>query len=386
MTPPAQPDSVVRGYPTRSHPPASAGGVVSARAGSYPVSTDQCSKYDYSISQVYGQSIFTSKGQIYGSAIKKTNSECGKVRNVRVCSSNQDHDLQLRHICCNEPTCPICYPKFSHRLAEGIIERVLGYQDVYPGDPLCHLIMSPPPDTTDFKDMKDAFGQFTKMFMKHGGKAAAVVYHPYRIKQELKIRLLDYQTELAKQNPDKKVPGFWKLVHDNVLGLRSMSDYVFYGPHFHAISTGYLMDSDEFHKKTGWVYKKMADSSGKFYELSIGEITRVAHYECTHAAWEWGKHSVRYVGAISYAKLGREKEGVTREQVKCKVCGAPVHLHAWSDVLESIGDVIETGVQERIILWKYYRRAKRKKKMREDGHQTGPSKSAGSEPLARSGL
>jgi hypothetical protein len=362
----------LRGNPIRSHPSASAGGVVSEGGGSYPDSTVRITDQYSSISQLYGQSIFTSKGHIYGSAEKKTNGECGKIRSVRLCSKDQDHDLQKRHICCNEPTCPVCYPKFSHRLAEGIVERVKGYQVVYPNDLFSHLIMSPPP-ATSYQNMKEAFGQFTKMFMKYGGKAASVVYHPYRIKNDLKTKLHYYQDGwLALHKDQRYAPDFWKLAHEDVLGIGPLKEYVDYGPHFHAIATGYLENSESFHKKTGWIYKKVKSKNG----LDTGDITRVAHYESTHTAWEWGKHSVRYVGAMSYAKLGRTKEGVRREQVKCKVCGAAVHEHAWMGLTEEIGDCIKTEVEERIILWKYWKRGKKerkKKQTKDDASTTGYS-------------
>jgi len=351
----------------------SASPTYSGGAGAYPASTLLSNSLYYSISRHDGQSIFTSKGHIYGSAQKKTKTDCGKIRSVHVCSKDPGHEMQNRHICCNEPTCPICYPKFVHRLADGITERVKGYQEVYPKDPFCHLVLSPPPGT-EYKNMKEAFAAVSKVFLKRAlGKAASVNYHPYRLRKELIGSLWMVQDVWIQQNPGKKPPGFWKLAHDNVLKLDSLSDYVVYGPHFHAIATGYLIKSNDFHRITNWIYKKVKHDSfedeadeGDSTELNIGDVVRLAHYLGTHTAWEWGKHSVRYIGAMSYAKLGRTKEGVRREQVKCKVCGAAVHEHTWMGLTEEIGDCIRTEIEERIILWKYWKREKKKRKKKDD--------------------
>ena len=253
---------------------------------------------------------------------------------------------------------------------------------MYPKDPFSHLIMSPPAGTS-YQNMKEAFAACTKMFMKYGGKAAAVEFHPYRIKDDLKPRLSEYQSNyLACNESAKTPPDFWKLAHDDVLKEGPLKDYVKYGPHFHLIATGYLEDSETFHKKTGWIYKKTANKTG----LNSGDITRVAHYESTHTAWEWGKHSVRYIGAMSYSKLGRTKEGVRREQVKCKVCGAAVHEHAWMGLTEEIGDCIKTEIEERVILWKYWKRGKKERKKKQTKDDVPTIGSSGREVVGYSEL
>ena len=361
MIAPVQPVSASRGYHTRSHPSATAGGMVNEGGGSYPAYTHQLTdQYSYT-NRHDGQSIFTSHGIIFGSASKKTNSECGKIRSVVVCSVNREHKPENRHICCKEPTCPVCYPKFSHRLAHGIIERVTGYQTVYPGDPMYHLVMWGKKDAL-FTSMKEAFNAFSKMFLKIGGKAAAVIYHPYRIKKELLPRLREYRDK----NPELQKVGFWTFAHDDVLGIGSLSEYVIPGPHFHAIATGYLQNSRLFHRKTGWGYKKKNES-----ELTDSYLISLAHYLATHTAWEWGKHSVRYIGDMSYSKLGRTKEGVRRELVKCRVCGSLVQERAWSNEMELIGDCIQTEIEEKILLWQYWKRVK-KSRVKRAGSLSAP--------------
>jgi hypothetical protein len=253
--------------------------------------------------------------------------------------------------------------------------------EVYPKDPFCHLILSPPPGT-EYKDMKEAFAAVSRVFLKRAlGKAAATNFHPYRLKKELIGSLWIAQGEWIQQNPGKNPPGFWKLAHDDALKLGSLSEYVRYGPHFHAIATGYLIKSSDFHRITKWIYKKVKHDSledeaddGDSTELEIGDIVRVTHYIATHTAWEWGKHSVRYIGAMSYANLGRTKERTIDNRVLCRVCQAPIYEYKWADLIEELGDVIRTEVKERIILWKYWKRGKKQRKKKDGVPTTGSSR------------
>jgi hypothetical protein len=305
---------------------------------------------------------------IYGSGQKKTQKDCGKVWKAHVCSLNQIHDLQLRHITCNEPTCPVCYPKFAYRLADGICERIAGYQEVYPKDPISHLVMSPP-EGTRYKDMKGAFASVTKMWIKINGKGAAVWYHPYRMRKEVVDKLKKYRIDWKKENPGKTPRGFWVWAHEDVLKLGYLGMYVKYSPHFHLLSTGYLVKSDEFYEQTGWIYKKVIRDQGEDLGnspvmLSEIQIVRVAHYISTHCAWEWGKHSVRYIGDMSYSKLGRTKVSVTSERVICKICGNAVHEHAVSQLTGEICELIRTDIRRRVITWEYWKRAKKSRAKR----------------------
>jgi hypothetical protein len=338
------------------------GGLVSEGGATYPVS--KLSKYNDTNYNVYGQSIFTSENaMIYGCAIKKTRTDCGRIWKAHICSSNADHAPQMRHITCNEPTCPVCYPKFSYRLADGICERLKGYQEVYPGDPISHLVMSPPQGTR-YKDMKTAFISVTKMFIKVGGKGAAVWYHPYRMRKEVVVKLREYRDIWMRENPDGKPKGFWIWAHEDVLKLGYLGMYVKYSPHFHLLSTGYLIKSDEFYEKTGWIYKKVIRDEGEnlgnsVVMLSDKQIKRVAHYISTHCAWEWTKHSVRYIGVMSYGNLGRTKIKTEYQPIICEICGHAVHEHAVSELTGEICEVIRTDLRRRVISWQYWKRVRK---------------------------
>ena len=338
----------------------------------YPASNsiDQLHSND----RLYGQSIFRRESSfIYGSSLNRTNSQCGTPHRQLVCSKDGGHTVITKHICCNDPQCPVCYSKFTCRLADGAIERVLGYKEVFPDDPFYHLVISPEPDTR-YRNNKEAFAAVVKVFLKYGGKAAVFWYHPYRFRSNLIWKLRRAQNQWMTENPKKRPPGFWKLARQDVLKLGSFSEYLVYSPHFHGIATGYLLNSKEFHKATGgWIYKKVKRDEGEdhldkgeavvqsAYDFTNKDLERVAHYLSTHCAYEWTKHSVRYVGDISYSKLGRKDKKTERRPQVCAKCGAPMVEHLVNTITGELGDATGIEVMQRVITWQYYKRPKKAK-------------------------
>jgi hypothetical protein len=215
--------------------------------------------------------------------------------------------------------------------------------------------------------MKHAFSTVTKVFLKVGGKMAAFWYHPYRMKSQVKLRLAMAQDAWKKEHPGEYAPGFWVFARKDVLKLGHLGNYVEYSPHFHAIASGYLLNSKEFHQMTGgWIYKKVRRDEGEelpvTHSMSQKDIERVAHYISTHTCYEWTKHSVRYVGDISYNRLARKDKHTERKPAVCPKCGAPLHEHLVNQITGELGMVCETEVMERIITWQYFKRPKKEKK------------------------
>jgi hypothetical protein len=157
--------------------------------------------------------------------------------------------------------------------------------------------------------------------MDMGIESATVWYHPYRIKKRIKELLRHYR---RSKGLDGKA-GFWKLAHDDVLEIGGLESYIEYGPHWHAIATGYLENIVEYSKRTGCGYKK------KRYLSKEEEVHEVAHYISTHAAREAGKPSVRYFGSISYRKLARECVDERIKDVLCETCGSRLEEHDCDD-------------------------------------------------------
>jgi hypothetical protein len=165
--------------------------------------------------------------------------------------------------------------------------------------------------------LRAAFNDAKKMMREMGVTSATVWYHPYRIKERVKELLRRYR---RSKGLDGKA-GFWKLAHDDVLEFGGIESYIEFGPHFHAIATGFLENVKTYSARTGAGYKK------KRYLEREENVHEVAHYISTHACREAGKPSVRYFGEISYRKLARECVQEKIKDVLCEQCGSHLEEH-----------------------------------------------------------
>jgi hypothetical protein len=257
-------------------------------------------------------------GFIFGSNEKPSDDNCGMIYRKIQCSQNALHAPSWRHNRCNDPGCPVCYVKFAARSADRVTERVQGYKTVYRNAKPYHLIFwGKPRAGRPYASLREAFAEAKNLMMDMGIESATVWYHPYRIKKRIKELLRHYR----RSNGLDGKAGFWKLAHDDVLEIGGLESYIEYGPHWHAIATGYLENIVEYSKRTGCGYKK------KRYLSKEEEVHEVAHYISTHAAREAGKPSVRYFGFISYRKLARECVDERIKDVLCETCGSRLEEH-----------------------------------------------------------
>lgn len=257
-------------------------------------------------------------GLIFGSNFKQTDDNCGMIYRKIQCSSNALHSPSFRHNRCNDPGCPVCYVKFAARMADRVTERVQGFKTVYRNTKPYHLIFwGLPRKERPYASLKEAFKEANRLLSMMGVVSATVWYHPYRIKDRLKQLLRNYRIYKGLNGK----AGFWKLAHDDVLNLGGIENYIEYGPHWHAISTGFLVNSKEYAEKTGCGYKK------KRYLEKEADVHEVSHYISTHACREHGKPSVRYFGSISYRKLARECVEEKIKDILCEQCGSKLEEH-----------------------------------------------------------
>ena len=256
-------------------------------------------------------------GFLFGSNEKVSDDNCGKIYRKIQCSTNFLHHPGFKHLHCNDPGCPVCYTKYAAQMADRVTERVQGYKTVYRSkrDAVYHLIFWGPPEnkTRPYAGLREAFKEANRLMELMGVVSATVWFHPYRIKKELKPILRRYKTI----NGLNGRVGFWKLAHDDVLGLGGLERYIEYGPHWHAIASGWLMNTTEYKEIEGAGYKK------KRYLESEETVHETAHYISTHCCREAMKSSVRYFGNISYRMLAREHVESKIKDVVCNDCGAP---------------------------------------------------------------
>jgi hypothetical protein len=295
------------------------------------------------ISEPYG-SLILKHGFIFGSNEKASNDDCGAIFRKIQCSSNHLHSNSYRHVRCNDPGCPVCYVKYAARAADRVTERIQGYKTAWRKSAPYHLIFWSNCADRPYADLRQSFDEARRQMKNMGVVAAACWYHPYRIKPELKDRLRAYR----RINGLDGRAGFWKLAHDDVLNLGGLERYMIYGPHWHAIATGYLVNVKEYAEKTGCGYKK------KRYLDTEEKVHEVAHYITTHACREGGKSSVRYYGDLSYRMLARELVETKIKNVVCEQCGANLEEYDCDDtgiVIQKLKDKITEKIKY-YLYWK----------------------------------
>jgi hypothetical protein len=299
------------------------------------------------IREAYG-SILKNYGHLFGDEERQSKLDCGEKFRKVVCTKNEKHFAGFRHIRCNEPGCPVCYVKFSTRIAQAVTERVQGYKTVYRRTTPYHLILwgalAQDGAYSLYGNMRLAFAEGSRLLKILGIDAAVMWYHAYRIRPELKPHLRRYRKAL---NKDGQL-GFWKMAHDDVLGIGALENYIVYGPHWHCIADGWLIPSKDFNEMTGGGYKK------KRYLTSEKDVFETAYYVSTHCIREAQKSSVRYYGALSYRQLKREQVGIKIKDVNCPVCQAALKLYPCnSDGV--LGEMISDHITEKVRYYLYWK-------------------------------
>ena len=253
--------------------------------------------------------------------------KCGTVRHI--CACPEDDFVTLHFYRCHNYTCPKCYHSAANQAAERVEDRVLGLGSVFrlngikTGYPK-HIIISPPyGEFHEGDDISFWRKKIYKIALSFGVMGGSVVFHPYRIKNEIKDEL-----SLFVGNGDSG--GYWELIHENVLGLESWRDYVIWSPHFHVV--GFMpkiqIKSNKLYEESGFVYK-VVKYDNKF-KIPNGKIKVIVNYLLTHHAYDENKTGYTYFGILSYNKssiIAKEKE---IESIKCPLCQS--NMQKWMDV------------------------------------------------------
>jgi hypothetical protein len=290
------------------------------------------------------KSIFDQHGRVFGSGKRPSAETCGQVRAKVMCSEEYNHEYYYKHERCNNPDCPTCYSKFAHKLANRVVARVTGYTTVYPEDKVDHVVLWPHV-MTGYRNMSEAFADVHRMLARMGAHSASVLYHPHRIRGDIKAQLRRYRKSAGISDGI----GFWEMAHDDVLDLGGLEQYVEYGPHFHALTTGYLMNVVDYAKLGMGGYKKVRRIS------SVYDLERVSYYLSTHTCWEPGHQAVRYYGKISTSKLAKGYPREMIEDVVCTVCGKPMVEHYCNDADVLLG-IAHDHVTKKVISYMYWKR------------------------------
>lgn len=267
----------------------------------------------------------------YGS---KTKEECNTVTSADYCPSC--HRTVGHYYHCKNFHCPECYRAAAYQAAVRAADRLAGCHKAWRaiGKNLGytnHIELSVPESEYQDFDKKKMIARAIKNANGIGISGGGLNFHAYRIKREYK-RPIQRAISAAK-----KKMGSWEAIHENILGLPSVSDYLVFSPHFHIV--GYFkmkQKSNEFYKETGWTYKNISWSKGRGSENQEG-VTKIFAYLLTHHAInpevegrKGRSEAIHYFGAASKNKVSREtwKE---KQDKKC-TCGEQMYRIAiWSE-------------------------------------------------------
>lgn len=236
---------------------------------------------------------------------------CGWVLRVGACKDLHKKSRHVTHEWCRRPECPTCYGAWAARGATRANQRLwAGYRldrknGGSPGYVKKWVFSTDDnPNAEDWDHVKER-QRFYRILEKAGVKASVVIPHGYRVTDEGKAAFKNYK----QQNGEL---GRWAWIIKN-----HYWDYTYWSPHWHVIGWGWLQQSDEFHKETGWIYKNIGlckdfvDNDGKRHEKE-GTSYAYIFYTLTHSLLVSTDKSRRqaytYTGKLSYRVLGSKKE------------------------------------------------------------------------------
>ena len=201
-----------------------------------------------------------------------------------------------------------------------------------------HIILSAPPglidiDTQNYDMIKEAGARFA---LRVGITGGVIVFHPWRIRDELKPLLYAKCKGAAKLSEEERDKRFWQACREDVLRLGDWKKYTKYGPHFHVVGFGYVENTKEVYARDGWIVKVVRNvSTGRrFTGTEIeDQIVSLVAYVLSHAMIEKGKKTPKWFGVCTPRNLRKSGDG---EKVKykcvCPKCGQKIVY--WQETLD----------------------------------------------------
>lgn len=215
-------------------------------------------------------------------------------KNSSIIACKEHYKLQYKIIkySCYKAECPICNRKWALREAETATNKILVSLKIFKragkkkvGN-VRHIVFSPPQSFAKdsiktLEGYRKLKKKAIKLIRKCGIWAGCVVFHAYRF---------------------NKTHKYWYI-----------------SPHFHVVGIGYLLKSNIFYEKTGWIYRNY-----KKRKTLLGTIS----YELNHCGF-WQDdgvikhHLLTWFGELSYIKFKMFKKEPKYFPIKCKICKKP---------------------------------------------------------------
>jgi hypothetical protein len=305
--------------------------------------------------------------------------KCGKWGSVAACNTARGQEIigddgkiekhYVRHLqhSCDNPTCPICMPRWTRKEGARLSTALRGYQvkalgeqvfeyecdedydcsepvldateiawHKYNAKYLNHYMLSPllsvVPREMGIDEIK-ALGK--AMATRVGVTGGVMVFHPYRIKKYIQKCLSKYCVSIHKENFEGREKKFWELLRENVLNLKSWREYIEWSPHYHIVGFGRILSQRTIEEKmaariilNGWVARwiRHVDTRIWFDGQDIHDpIAELAAYLLSHAGHVPGKKIPMRFGVMSSHRLEKVgKPNIIHCDVICPECKSPV--------------------------------------------------------------
>jgi len=295
---------------------------------------------------------------------------CGTIRpdddgNVAACKTKPyDHEIKGLPNSCKRRACPECYPDWATKGAQRVSSKLNGrIREIVPTDlkeRLCEALELTFPESgadderakQEILNVLESGDRYLPRHVVFSPDVEQIARLILRTEKALAKRGIDIRGDTWKYRDEfhrvfhKKyrrkldqviriagMTGFMEITHDirlkrdkeshkadrnlDINRYRAILDqsdwryYVRFSPHSHTAGWGYLMDGDEFHKKTGWIYVNY----GTVYSAS-----GLVNYLLSHAPDNPGLHSIRYGGDLNPAYMVVEGEIKIPEFPPCQDC------------------------------------------------------------------
>ena len=212
-----------------------------------------------------------------GSAKEKFHDWCG-TWGVKGCLNHEEHpenkDYAKPYLkSCYRALCSVCKNPWLYREASTATKRIEKYED-FVNKPAKHLMWSPAPNNPIIHKSLKTLRKACYSAMKEVGiEGAAVIFHAYR---------------------NKVIKG---------------SKQWYYSPHFHLVGFGWLEGTKKHYAKNNTVIVNLGTRQSVFATFV---------YQLSHCAIKKGRHSLTWIGSLSYSKLKMPDDEEGEE--KCPYC------------------------------------------------------------------
>lgn len=211
--------------------------------------------------------------------------DCGEKQPLLFCDRcGEPHQVPRR---CRRSVCPDCWESWVKRQTVEMCAKINGRQRAENAGWganywMHHVTLSPPVDyRMRSEEPLDRTKEAVKQILTEGCMfEGVIIYHPWRIDKEHRGEVLGHDSG----NGDIRWKHVLAMIEEQ--GFEAVKEqYLTFAPHFHAfgISPHFnIGDSKAFHRETGWIVERIADSDGASVR-ELPDLCRAVGYSLSHA-------------------------------------------------------------------------------------------------------